>query len=114
MKEAVTAWQLRSDGGTQALNDHSDPAYDATVLDHVTALHEDVARWVSSMPKAPPRLDRYVERLARALALAQGGDHRFVASPKVDSYHGVWFELHEELIQLAGRTREEEAAAGRT
>jgi pyruvate,orthophosphate dikinase len=113
MKEAVTAWQLRSDGGTQALNDHSDPAYDATVLDHVAALHEDVARWVSSMPEAPPRLDRYLERLARALALAQGGDHRFVASPKVDSYHGVWFELHEELIQLAGRTREEEAAAGR-
>jgi pyruvate,orthophosphate dikinase len=31
----------------------------------------------------------------------------------VDSYHGVWFELHEDLIQLSGRTREEESAAGR-
>jgi hypothetical protein len=27
--------------------------------------------------------------------------------------HGVWFELHEELIRLAGRTRESETAAGR-
>jgi hypothetical protein len=23
----------------------------------------------------------------------------------VDSYHGAWFELHEELIRLAGRSR---------
>ena len=36
-----------------------------------------------------------------------------VASPRVDSYHGVWFELHEDLILLAGRTRADEVAAGR-
>jgi len=113
MKEAVTAWQLREEGEARAINDHSDAAYDARVLDRIATLHEDVANWMSSLHDPPPRLDRYLERLARALALALGGDHRFVASPKVDSYHGVWFELHEELIQLAGRTREEEAAAGR-
>ena len=38
---------------------------------------------------------------------------RWMASPRVDSYHGIWFELHEDLIQLAGRTRAEEAQAGR-
>ncbi len=31
----------------------------------------------------------------------------------VDSYHTLWFELHEELIQALGRTRADEAAAGR-
>jgi pyruvate,orthophosphate dikinase len=31
----------------------------------------------------------------------------------LDSYHTVWFELHEDLIRLAGRTREAEATAGR-
>jgi pyruvate,orthophosphate dikinase len=113
MKEAVTAWQLREVDGAQALNDHSDAAYDAKVLDRIAALHEDVVKWLSSLREAPPRLDQYRERLARALARARGGDHRFVASPKVDSYHGVWFELHEELILLAGRTRAEESAAGR-
>ena len=113
MKDAVTAWQLRDHGGTQALNDHSDTAYDADVLRRIAEVHEDVVEWMSSMPEAPRRLGRYLERLARALASARGGDHRFVASPRVDSYHGVWFELHEELILLAGRTRGEEAAAGR-
>ena len=34
-------------------------------------------------------------------------------APRVDSYHGAWFELHEELIQLAGRTRADEVAEGR-
>jgi pyruvate,orthophosphate dikinase len=36
-----------------------------------------------------------------------------VASPRVDSYHSIWFELHEDLILLSGRTRAEEVAAGR-
>jgi hypothetical protein len=31
----------------------------------------------------------------------------------IDSFHTVWFELHEDLIGLLGRTRAEEAAAGR-
>jgi pyruvate,orthophosphate dikinase len=41
------------------------------------------------------------------------GEHRYIASPTVDSYHSVWFELHEELILLAGRNRADEVAAGR-
>jgi len=113
MKEAVTSWQLRDEAGARALNDHSDAAYDARVLDRIGELHDDVAKWLTTLPQAPRQLDRYRERLARALASARAGDHRFVASPRVDSYHGVWFELHEELILLAGRTRADEAEAGR-
>jgi pyruvate,orthophosphate dikinase len=55
----------------------------------------------------------YGARLTRAVEAATAGDARFVASPRVDSYHGIWFELHEDLIQLAGRTRAEEVEAGR-
>ena len=36
-----------------------------------------------------------------------------IASPLKDSYHTAWFELHEELIHLAGRDRAiEEARSG--
>jgi hypothetical protein len=41
------------------------------------------------------------------LDLARSGDQRFVASPRVDSYHSVWFELHEDLIRLSGKKRAE-------
>ncbi|MDQ2935788.1 MAG: pyruvate, phosphate dikinase [Chloroflexota bacterium] len=113
VKEAVTAWQLRAVGGAQALNDHTDPVYDAEVLDRLAGIFHDTGQWLESLSGAPPELSRYLSRLERALALARKDDQRFVASPRVDSYHGVWFELHEELILLAGRSRAEEAAAGR-
>jgi hypothetical protein len=41
----------------------------------------------------------------RALELIDAGELRFVAQPLVDSYHTVWFELHEGLLRLAGRGR---------
>jgi pyruvate,orthophosphate dikinase len=110
VKEAVTAWQLR-DPATP--NDHADPAYDAAVLDRLAAIHDDATAWLEPIEPAVPRFRDYRARLTRALGAARGGDGRYVASPRVDSYHGIWFELHEDLIQLAGRTREEESAAGR-
>ena len=113
MKETVTAWQMRTVEGTQTFNDHSDPAYDAAILDNLDALHRDVADWAGPLEAGLPRLAVYRKRLDRAVAAAQDGDQRYVASPRVDSYHGVWFELHEELILLAGRNRADEVAAGR-
>jgi pyruvate,orthophosphate dikinase len=113
MKSAVTAWQLRDDAEGQVVNDHSDAAYDAAVLERLTSLHADTVAWLTPLEAGPARLANYGVRLGRAIEQALGGDHRYVASPRVDSYHGIWFELHEDLIQLAGRTREEESAAGR-
>ena len=110
VKEVVTAWQLRD---PQTPNDHSDAEYDGGVLDRLAAIHDDATAWLEPIEPAVPRFREYGARLTRALEAARGGDGRFVASPRVDSYHGVWFELHEDLIQLAGRTREEESAAGR-
>jgi pyruvate,orthophosphate dikinase len=110
VKEDVTAWQLRPDG---TVNDHTDQAYDAGVLDRLSALHAEALAWLAPLSASCPRLADYGDRLDRALQGAKGGDGRYVASPRVDSYHGIWFELHEDLIQLAGRTREDEAATGR-
>jgi pyruvate,orthophosphate dikinase len=113
MKETVTAWQMREVDGTQTFNDHADVAYDAKVLDDLAAVHADASAWLTPLVAGLPRLAAYRERLGRAAAAARGGDNRYVASPRVDSYHGVWFELHEDLILLAGRNRADEVAAGR-
>jgi len=112
MKDAVTAWQLRDADG-QVVNDHSDAEYDRSVLARLEALHADAIAWLAPIESRCPRLADYGARLYRALEGALGGDQRFVASPRVDSYHGIWFELHEDMIQLAGRSRAEEAKAGR-
>ena len=111
MKSVVTAWQVREVHGEQQLNDHGDVSYDTQVLDSLATLDAEIGAWLSSLP-AIERFGAYRARLERAARLART-DQRFVASPRVDSYHGVWFELHEDLIRVAGRTREAEASAGR-
>jgi len=113
LKDLVTAWQLRDVGGEQVFNDHSDAAYDASILQRLGALHVDVVDLLTPLGTRLGRMTAYRERLERALERASAGDQRFVASPRVDSYHSVWFELHEDLIRLSGRRRSDEAAQGR-
>jgi hypothetical protein len=114
VKEAVTAWQLKPGPvGEPQPNDHSDEAYDRDVLDRLAAIGADADAWLAPIESASARLRGYRERLARALERAQAGDSKYVASPRVDSFHGAWFELHEDLILLAGRTRADEVEAGR-
>jgi pyruvate,orthophosphate dikinase len=112
MKDIVTAWQMR-DVAAGIVNDHADADYDRAVLDRFAALHSDAVDGLTPLEVGCPRLAGYRIRLGRAAEAAKAGDGRYIASPRVDSYHGIWFELHEDLIQLAGRTRADEVAAGR-
>ena len=113
VKSIVTSWQLRTIDGQQLMNDHLDAAYDAGVLADLESVHAEVSGWFSSLGGMPAHLDTYRDRLQAAVAEATAGDRRFVASPLVDSYHGIWFELHEALIRLSGRSREDEVSSGR-
>jgi hypothetical protein len=110
LKSVVTAWQLK-DADTP--NDHTDAAYDQGVIDRLVALHENFSPLLVRIVGQAPRLDPYVGRFDNAVRQLRAGDRSFVARPIADSYHTVWFELHEELIGLLGRTRADEAAAGR-
>ena len=113
MKEIVTAWQMREVDGGLVLNDHDDKGYDRAVLQRLAELHADARSWLEPLAVGLARLAVYSRRLDRAADRVSEGDHAYIASPRIDSYHNVWFELHEDLIQLAGRTREEETEAGR-
>lgn len=110
LKALMTRWQLR-DGGTP--NDHADAAYDAAVIDKLYTLDEKFRPLLDRFVALAPRLGHYPARFAAALERIRQGDHSWFARPIVDSYHTVWFELHEELIGLAGLSRAQEAAEGR-
>lgn len=108
-KQIVTDWQLR-DGMP---NDHRDGDHDAAVLARLAELHASFTPLIERIATVVPRLGGYVRRLRNAIAGVRSGDTAYVARPIVDSYHTVWFELHEELIGLLGLSREDEADAGR-
>ena len=109
-KHIMTAWQIKPDG---LLNDHSDSGHDSAVLQRLADLHLRAGPLLRRLPQLSPRLAIYESRLTRAAARVAAGDRRYVARIIADSYHTVWFELHEELLSLAGLKREVEARAGR-
>lgn len=107
-KALVSDWQLK-DGQP---NTHEDTGYDAAVLARLDSVHERVVPILVAVSAEVPRLHTYAGKLRRALARVHGGDVAWLTRPIIDSYHTVWFELHEELILAAGLTREAEAKAG--
>ncbi|MGW4090221.1 pyruvate, phosphate dikinase [Nocardia sp. NPDC004750] len=110
LKEVVTAWQMKDPA---TVNDHADADYDGAVLTRLTDLHGVVQPLLRRIGDVAPRLARYRARFTHAVERIAAGDHAWVARPVLDSYHTVWFELHEDLIGLCGLSRADEAAAGR-
>ena len=106
-KALVTSWQMKSE---TELNDHTDAAYDRKVLDGLDDLHGRFRPIAERAAALVPRLSTYVPRFDDAIARVRAGEVEYVARPLIDSYHTVWFELHEELIQGAGLNRSEEGA----
>ena len=112
-KTLATDWQMRSIDGKLTRNDHKDEAYDAAVLGRLPDLHARTVVLIDDIAAHAPRIGGYRRRLSDALAKLEAGDHRYLTAPDRDSYHTVWFELHQHLINLLGLTRQQEAAAGR-
>ena len=112
-KELVTDWQMREVDGKRTRNDHTDEVYDTEILSRLAALHALIATLIDDIAVHAPRIGAYKRRLSSALARIEAKDPRYVTAPDRDSYHTVWFELHQHLINLLGTTREQEAAAGR-
>jgi hypothetical protein len=105
-KALVTDWQLK-DGRP---NTHEDGDYDAAVLARLDGVHHRVTPIIAAAAAQLPRLSRYSAKLQAALDKVHAGDAVWLARPLIDSYHTVWFELHEELILAAGLTRETDDA----
>jgi pyruvate,orthophosphate dikinase len=99
LKQIMTDWQVKGHGTP---NDHLDAGYDAAVLRRLAALHGRAEPLLRQLARLAPRLAVYPVRLAKAQSRIAAGDHGYVARIIADSYHTVWFELHKELITLAG------------
>jgi len=104
-KRAVTAWQVRALGSAEVANDHRDPAYDARVLADIATVVGEAIALLRPLAASRARHARFGERLERAMARARAGDHAFVSGVDVDSVHAIWWQIHGELLALAGRAR---------
>ena len=110
-KRLVTDWQLKGGPGGSP-NPHDDTEYDAAVLARLDDVHAQVLPIVEAVAAQLPRLHAYAAKLVAALEKIRAGQTVWLTRPLIDSYHTVWFELHEELIGAIGLSREQAAKSG--
>jgi hypothetical protein len=102
--QVCTDWQLRPEGDG-VINDHADRAYDRSVIARLVELHQRALPVVTGLGVVVGRFGGYPARLQRAVDRVAGGDHDWFTRPLTDSYHTVWFELHEDLLATLGLQR---------
>jgi hypothetical protein len=101
-------WQVRTGN---VVNDHLDAEYDWAVIDRLRALHERSSPVTRSMASAIDRFGQHRERLRAAVRKVEAGEPEWFTSPRIDSYHTVWMQLHEDLLLALGIERSSEATA---
>ncbi len=111
MLGCCTQWQIRTVNGTEVPNDHRDPAHDAEAIARLAKIDDAVQPVAADLADALARFAGYSERLASARAKVESGDTDWFTKPLIDSYHTVWFELHEDLLATLGIDRSKEATS---
>ena len=107
LKQLITDWQTIKVGDQIIPNDHSDSEYDEKIIDKLGVIHEKFEPVLDIMVKSVERFANYSAKLINALEKSEDGELEWMSDAQLDSYHTVWFELHEDLLRLLGRTREE-------
>ncbi|QAY62284.1 histidine phosphatase family protein [Xylanimonas allomyrinae] len=102
-KQICTSWQLK-DGAAEP-NDHSDAAYDQSVLDRLEPVHRAALELTRRLADALPRFGWYPSAFSDARDRLRGGDRRALSAPLSESYHDLWMALHQDLLSTLGRER---------
>lgn len=111
MLAVCTAWQLRDVDGVQSINDHTVAGYDASVVQQLVGIHDRARPVTADLRERLDRFGGYSGRLRTALEKVVAGNHEWFTKPVIDSYHTVWFELHEDLLCTLGIERASEGHA---
>lgn len=108
--QVCTDWQLREGAEGATVNDHRDHEYDREVIARLAALDAAAQLLCADLATVLERFDDYGPRFSTALARVQQGEKDWFTRPTIDSYHTVWFELHENMLATLGIQRGEDTA----
>ena len=103
-----TDWQLRTVNGEQEINDHSDTDYDEEVIARLVDINGEIQPVCESLADSLNRFEGYSRRFSEALHKVQNNEPEWFTKPMIDSYHTIWFELHENLLVTLGIERTKE------
>lgn len=109
MLAVCTRWQVKDPEG-QVLNDHTDTDYDASVIAELAALDDGVQPICAALGAELHRFGLHGPRYTSSLQKVQNGETDWFTAPIKESYHTVWFEMHEDLLASLGIDRASEKA----
>lgn len=78
------------------------------ILEQLEHLHTALVGLFDELGDEPRAVyEQYLDRLASAANRISEGESEYFTGADVDSYHTIWFELHDDLLRTLGRDREE-------
>ena len=105
-----TDWQTVEVDGERVPNDHTDADHDSAVIARLAGIDELVQPVCARAGELLARFHGYAERFTAALSKVQAGETDWFTKPVIDSYHTVWFELHENFLASLGIERASEGS----
>lgn len=87
------------------INDHTDFRWDDRAIQRLESLGKRLRPICEELSAVLTRFDGYADRYDAAADRVRSGESRWVDAIVVDSCHGVWMQLHEDLLATLGLTR---------
>jgi hypothetical protein len=106
LKKVCSMWQVRQDS-MGSLNTHDDPEYDFGVIERLREVHSRLRDLVRSVSGLEMELEDLTVELDNAMARISEGDFDYFTGVQLNSFHNLWFELHEDLLCTMGLDRSE-------
>lgn len=104
LKKTCTMWQVKPDGSQ---NPHDVPEYDFHVLETLQDIHKELLRLMGSKDVVQHKCASLLADMNIAMGRVGNGEFDFVVGLSVNSYHNLWRELHEQLLNALGLERTE-------
>jgi hypothetical protein len=79
-----------------------------SVIDRLATIDDRAGPVIRRLGTRLEEFGDYRSRLRHARTQVEAGEHDWFTSPRIDSYHTVWMELHEHLLLALGRERASE------
>jgi hypothetical protein len=103
LKKLVHDWQTTAKQSGPLTADEWD------LVDKLKGIDGKAGPFLRRLTEAVERFGEYRPRLKHALhQIEEEGDRKFVCGLLVDSYHTVWWQLHEDLLVSTGVSRAED------
>ena len=104
LKAVCVMWQVKQDGSA---NDHDDTGYDFSILEKLGGVHARLHQLIDKADGLKKELTDLLLEMDGALGKVNEGGFEFFTGFTVNSYHNLWFELHEDLLCTLGLERKE-------